>query len=174
MLLDVELVQKDILLTNPQKTKIEALNQELSEAYEKISHDNPETPASQKEETPLQFDKTKPIKTKDGSVTYPVIPRKPSQRELKIKQATKEVDERIQSQLDDILLPEQFDRLWEILLQTECFFQASSEAMGGLPELDKELYKMLEISEEHVNEINSIHRNAQKEAEALFHGAWMN
>ena len=163
MLLDTELVRKEIGLTDAQKAKIEPLKKAISDTYEKILRDNPVMPESQKEDE-VELDSTKVIKTKDGSVTIPFAPHKPSQRTIKIEQATKEADERVQRQLDEILQAGQLDRIWEIIVQSECFCQAGSELMGGLPSLDNELYKILAISEDQSNEINAIHRDS---AEAL-------
>jgi hypothetical protein len=168
-LLDTELVQKEIGLTDAQKVKIVPLTKEMGESYDKIFRDNPETPAS-REEGKMELDTAKSYKGKDGSVTIPWKPRKPSEREIRINAATKEVDQRVQKQLDEILKPGQLDRIWEILLQSECFFQAGSELMGGLPDLDKELIKVLEISEDQLNEIQCIHREVESATSKAFAG----
>jgi hypothetical protein len=135
-ILETELVQKEIGLTEAQKAKIVPLCKEFRESYDKIFRDNPETPASQ-EESKMELDESKTYTGKDGSVTIPWKPRKPSLRELKIREASQEADQRVQKQLVKILQSDQLDRIWEILLQAGCFFQAGSDAMGGLPDLDK-------------------------------------
>jgi hypothetical protein len=169
MLLDTELVRKEIGLTDAQKAKIEPLKKAIRDAYEKIFRANPVTPESEKEDTvKLDSTNTKDIITKYGSATIPIGPGKLSHRTIKIDQATKEADERVQKQLDEILQPGQLDRIWEIILQSECFFQAGGAVMGGLPDLDKELYKLLAISEDQVNEINAIHRNTELALSRIF------
>jgi Spy/CpxP family protein refolding chaperone len=163
MLLDSELVQKEIALTEAQRKRIAPLRKEIRDSLEKVFRDNPETPPSKQDGSRTEIDPKKVIKNKDGSVTIQVEPADP-ERDKRINQASKELDQKIQKQLDRILLPGQLDRVWEIIIQTESFILSGSD---GMPDLDRELIKLLEVTDVQLRDIGTICRDASTAQNAI-------
>ncbi|MEN6450134.1 MAG: hypothetical protein ABFC96_06565 [Thermoguttaceae bacterium] len=166
-LLQTKLVQKELGLTDAQNTKISLLLREVGKAYEKIDRDNP---WPKEDGYPLELDNSKVIHHKDGSTTTPWKPHKPSAWELRVGEARKKANRDIQMRLETILRPSQRNRLWEIVIQSESFVQAGSELMGGLSDLDQELFGVLDVSEDQRNELTWIHEKLTNAAGDVLRG----
>ena len=107
ILLETDLVQKEVALTGTQKARIVPLTKEMGESYDKIFNDNPDAPSLKPNDKVDSADKSedsnKSTTNLDGSIsiTLTATPKNP-ERDRKIEQATKDVDQKVQKQLDEI------------------------------------------------------------------------
>jgi hypothetical protein len=154
-LLQLELVRKEIVLTDAQRAKLAPLEKEVGESFEKIIRDNPKVQGEKSAPAVGKDDSNKGVGRKEPNINAPK--ENEAERQKKLHREFGEHEQKFHEKLGKILRHDQLIRLGEIILQSESFIQPGNELVGDLPEeFNSELIKLWNISEAQEKEIHNI------------------